>query len=340
MRRLRVLSIDGGGLRGVIPLQVIKYIEKITGKQIHQIFDVVAGTSTGALLTCAILIEDENNVVVGQRLYSADTIQEIYTLEGKAIFPRLNTFRRFQSIYQPSYKADSLDNTLDKYFGSRRISDCLLPVFITAYDIHREKPVYFTTREANLDPYKNSLLTEVCRASSAAPTYFPTFAMDYEREKIHCIDGGIFMNNPSFGVLSEILANIDSKYYQVDFINGLSQIHLLSIGTGSSTGNLDSQKAKNWGKFQWARPVIDLAMRGPVEVTDQHLQVLFQLHQSSSNYLRVNVSLEDSKTDMANSSDAILDYWIQATNSQITQNETARLHIRSFLEDSGVEIIE
>ena len=339
MRKLRVLSIDGGGLRGVIPLQVIRYIESITGKPIHKIFDVVAGTSTGGLLTCALLVEDTNNRIGGQRLYTLDRIEEIYTVEGKEIFPQLDPLERFRSLYRPRFRKEPLEGILEKYFKTRRITDCLLPIFITSYDIKRDKPIYFTTREANLNYYNNSLLKDICRATSAAPTYFSTYEMNYEQERVHCIDGGIFMNNPSMGVLSEILVNAQSKYYQVDFSGGLQDVHLLSIGTGSSIGTLDTSKSKQWGKYQWAKPAVDLAMRGPVETTNYHLEIFFQLFQCGENYLRLNVLLDDDHIELSDSSDTMIEHWISETKSQITANDSAKILIESFLSKAGFPTI-
>lgn len=338
MRKLRILSIDGGGLRGVIPLQVIEYIEEITGRQIHELFDVIAGTSTGGLLACALLVEDRESIVAGSRKYSIQQIRDIYQKHGKDIFPAPSFLDNFRSYYRPKFDPTPLERTLATYFGELRIMDCLRPLFITSFDLKRNNPVYFTTREANLEPTSNTLLKEVCRATSAAPTYFPPHQLNYDRERLHCIDGGIFMNNPSLGVLSEVLANADSKYYQVEFIRGLHQIHLLSISTGTSTETLDLSKIYRWGKAQWARPVIDLAMSGPVGTVHDHLNVLFQLYNRKSNYHRVIINLDDDRTEMTDSSEKSLTYWMEAADSQVRLNRSAALKLRVFLEEAGVEV--
>ena len=90
MKKFRILSIDGGGLRGVVPLTILKKVEAITGKRITENFDLIAGTSTGGLIACAISVKDIQNDT--QPLYTLDEILKVYVKRGKEIFPKKGFF--------------------------------------------------------------------------------------------------------------------------------------------------------------------------------------------------------------------------------------------------------
>ncbi len=249
-RKFRILSIDGGGLRGVIPLQIIRYIEELTGEEIHNSFDLIAGTSTGGLLTCALTFQDAEDVEGSQRKYSLDEIEEIYVKRGKEIFPSESYFsfkkNPLKKWFYPKYNPSALHDILNEYFDDARVTNCMKPIFLTSYDIHRNKPIFFTTREATLIHEKNPRLKDICRATSAAPTYFPSYKFPYDGENIICIDGGVFMNNPSLGALIEVLGNMEYKYYKVKEKMNLNDIFILSLGTGQSNKVLNSISSENW----------------------------------------------------------------------------------------------
>ncbi len=339
--KLRVLSIDGGGLRGVIPLKVIEYIEQITEKEIHQTFDVIAGTSTGALLASTLLCPDVESEVGDKRRFDLSTIEKLYISHGKDIFPRSSYLSlrkaKFRKYLKYKYSPDPLDAVLNNYLGESRIADCLRPVFITSFDLRTNSPLYFTTREANLEIDKNILLKKACRATSAAPSYFPSYELSYAGKNCSCIDGGIFMNNPALGVLLEVVLNRDSKYYKLSQPSkSIENIHILSLGTGSSDKIINVDGAKSWGEVKWAKPAIDLAMNVPANVVDQQLQLMYELFGCGSNYLRLNVDIESEYSEMSNSSGQAMDHWIREVKSQIVNNSTAGIKIRSFLDESGV----
>ena len=324
-------------MRGIIPLEVIRYIEDIAGKQIHQLFDLIAGTSTGGLLASALTMPANLLSLSSERKYSIDDIKHIYTVEGKKIFPDLSYWQEkaMGKVY-PKYDFKVIEYVLEEYFDKFYLNQTLTPVFIPSYDIQKDEPVYFTSREALIDDSKNILIKKVCRATSAAPTYLATYQLDYDDRNLFCIDGGIFMNNPSLGALTEVLTNSDNKLYKIDFISGLQNIYLLSIGTGKSVGTIDSRKSMKWGEIQWGKKAVDLAMKGPVNVVNDHLNVLFQLMRCGSNYLRINVPLDHDKTEMSNSTDQYMKYWAETVDEYVVNNTTTSLKLKNFLEDCGI----
>lgn len=341
-RKFRILSIDGGGLKGLIPLQVIREIENITGEPIHKTFDLIAGTSTGGLLTCALLLQ-EDSIEGNKRKYDLQKIEDIYLKRGKEIFPKFKylswLFMHSRKWIRPMYYTKSYDKILNEYFGDYRMTSCLKPIFITSYDIHRNLPIVFTSREASRIDEKNSRLVDVCRATSAAPTYFPTYTFNYNRENLVCIDGGLIMNNPSLGAFIEVLGNSSYKHYKLDDKKlELKDIAILSLGTGISTKQYNSKTSQKWGRLQWIKKVIDISMGAPVHIVSDHLEAVFNSIGLSKNYLRVNVEIAEKYAEMDDSRDETLKYYLSETKSRISNNHTMTDRLKIFLRESGVNV--
>lgn len=342
-KKFKILSIDGGGLRGLIPLQVIRQIEEITGEPIHKSFDLIAGTSTGGLLACALTLQDYDSIEVDKRKYNLEEIEAIYKTRGSDIFPKHNllieSLNNVYKWFRPQFKVKHLDSVLIEYFKDNRITSCLRPIFITSYNIHRNKPIFFTTREASLFPDKNSKLVEVCRATSAAPTYFESHNFNYDSENIICVDGGVVMNNPSIGALIEVLGNSDYKHYQ---INGkrlkLEDISILSLGTGRSNKMLQSSNSKKWGRLKWIKPIIDISTGGPVKIAHQQIATIFKSSGLESNYLRIDIDIDEKYSEMSDSSENTINYILNEASSQITNNHTLDFKLKLFIENNGIEI--
>jgi patatin-like phospholipase/acyl hydrolase len=340
IRKFKILSIDGGGLRGIIPLQIIREIEILTGEPIHKTFDLIAGTSTGGLLTCSLSFSDEKSIIGNTRKFDLDAIQKIYVERGKEIFPKYNliwrNFNDFKKWLRPQFSPTSLNNILIEHFGDSRLTSCLKPIFITSYNIHRNLPVYFTTREATLQDEKNAKLVEVCRATSAAPTYFPSFSFNFDSENIVCIDGGIVMNNPAIGALVEVLGNSDYKHYKIDGERlDLKDICILSLGTGRIKKNHKSITAHKWGRINWIKPVIDIATGGPVKIVHNQISTIFSSSNLERNYLRMDIDIDEEFSEMSDSSDATLNYLLSETKSQISNNHTLKDKLKRFLDENG-----
>ena len=139
----RILSIDGGGLRGVVPLQILKEIKRRTGREIVDSFDLIAGTSTGGILAMAMNLKDPTNPAKPK--YTLDEIEAIYSNHGKTIFPPRKWFisklyGKSRNMIRPRFSAKGLDSVLETYFGDTKLNDLLIPVFITSYDVRLYRP--------------------------------------------------------------------------------------------------------------------------------------------------------------------------------------------------------
>src|SRR5438105_7913756 len=170
-KMLRVLSIDGGGIRGIIPAMLLAEIEKRTGKRTADLFDIIAGTSTGGILALALTKPDSSK----RPEYAAVDLIDIYLREGTAIFPP-SIWREIETAkytLDEKYPSEGIETTLKRHFGDARLRDSLSYVLIPSYEIEKRLPWLFRSERARNDPeHYDFPMWQVARATSAAPTYF------------------------------------------------------------------------------------------------------------------------------------------------------------------------
>ncbi|MCK4803316.1 MAG: patatin-like phospholipase family protein, partial [Spirochaetes bacterium] len=230
----RILSIDGGGIRGLIPAKVLaaveqKLQEKTGNKNAHiaDFFDLISGTSTGGLLTCIYLCPGLNGSRDRPR-FSAEEAVRLYMERGDRIFD-LSLWQRIRSaggLRDEKYSADAFEETLEDYFGDLRLSDLLKPCLITAYDIKRRCTVFFTQHDAKRMETRDFFLKDVARATSAAPTYFEAAKIKSLADVPYpLIDGGVFANNPAICAYIEVRRKFKKRPI-------IKKIAMLSLGTG------------------------------------------------------------------------------------------------------------
>lgn len=325
-KKFRILSLDGGGLKGIIQITVLKEIERRTGKRITDLFDLIAGTSTGGLIACALTVSD-NGV---DPKYTLKDIEDIYTIRSQEIFPIKaglgKWVSKFSSLKNPKFKADGLQNILEEFMGDKRLNDCIKPLFITSLDLYNNETLLFKTRHALIDPLKNALLIDVCRSTSAAPTYLPAYDFMYADKRRLCVDGGLYMNNPSLGAVIEFSRHGTEKPYNFSNVS-LEDVVLLSLGTGHHSGEIARQQVEGWGILDWAPEITSVMMQAMNQVTTYEVDELL----SQEHYFRVNVTLQDPKhSGIADSSEVTREYWISQVQAQILNNKILMMQMDDF----------
>ncbi|MGE5372368.1 MAG: patatin-like phospholipase family protein [Solirubrobacterales bacterium] len=291
---VRILSIDGGGVRGILPAMMINELETRTGKPAAQLFDLIVGTSTGAMLALG-LTKPGNG---GRPQYSARDLVGLYEKESSKIFPR-SFWHRVETaggLIEEKYPADGLEAVLDKYFGSAKLSDALTGVMVTAYEIEGRKPWFFRSRNA-LDSKKRAWdfpMKLVARAATAAPTYFEPVRVDSFSRGEHAalIDGGVFANNPA------MCAYVEAKAIFPD----ADRIVMVSLGTGEMVRPIPFDAAAKWGLLQWARPLLSVVFDGTDDTVDYQLRQLLQPRNGEACYYRFQTRLDRGNDDMDDSS--------------------------------------
>lgn len=303
----RILSIDGGGIRGILPATLLLYLEKSLQKysnrpdaRLTDFFDLIAGTSTGGILTCIYLMPDSN--APGRPLFSASDALQFYFDHGREIFkPTLTQFiKSLGGICGPKYSAASLEHLLAYYLGDTLLSELIKPCLITSYDISDQSTTFFN----QLDPAKpkkdDFFVRDLARATSAAPTYFPVAQITSYQGNSHLfIDGGTFANNPSLCGVVEA-----SKLPHHPAIN---EMLILSLGCGGCPPSFKTKSLNHGGAIHWALPILDIFTNGIAETVDTQMKVLFSGTSLSQHYLRLQPDLcalgyPDISMDDANSS--------------------------------------
>jgi patatin-like phospholipase/acyl hydrolase len=283
----RILSIDGGGIRGIIPAQILAELEERTGKPTAELFDLISGTSTGAIIALALTTPGPDS----KPLWTAKDLVALYETEGPDIFHRsiLRRITTLSGVQGPKYSDEQLNAVLDTYLGDARLSDALTDVLIPAYNTQTHEPFLFRSQRARRNPAKDFPARDVVRAAVAAPTYFapaevhnPTSGKSYS-----LIDGGVFANNPG------LCAWADAHEVGV-----AHDAMMLSLGTGVQTDPLEHDQIKGWGLRGWAPQILNVVFRGVSNTTDYHLRQLL----GEDRYLRLQTRLDLASDKMDNTS--------------------------------------
>ncbi len=302
LKRTRILSIDGGGIRGIIPGMVLIDLEKRLQKKTNDsalrladCFEFVAGTSTGGILACGVLAPGTDD---RPRLETTELV-DLYLERGDEIFniPLRHRIRTAGGTLDEKYPARELEEALNDVFGDLWLSELLKPCLITGYNIKRRETVFFTQHDAKKTDHRNFLVKDVARATSAAPTYFEVAKIRSKSRIPHpVIDGGVFANNPSLCAYAEARASLGVKT--------AADIRMLSLGTGiKSAQPIAYDEAKDWGLVGWVKPLLGIMMSSLAETVDYQIKQIFStVEDEGGRYARINVPLQFADTEMDNAS--------------------------------------
>jgi len=288
--KFRILSIDGGGIRGIIPGQILVDLEEklrdATGKTdvcISDYFDLIAGTSTGGILACALLCPGSEKPKKPR--FTAQEVVDLYMERGDEIFsiPVFHKLRTAFGVLDEKYPSKGIEDALNDYFGNTKLSMLRKPCLISAYDVTRRKATFFTSHDAKKDPAKDFLIRDVARATSAAPTYFECANVE-SLTGVHypLIDGGVFVNNPALCAYAEAHNN---------FKVTAREMIILSLGTGSVKEEYEYKKVSDWSMIEWIKPILSIMMSGVSEVVDYQLRQIYSAVKAPNQYLRIDTHL-------------------------------------------------
>lgn len=259
MARYRILSLDGGGIRGLITAILLARLDAEKGLSgwLGRA-DLIAGTSTGGLIALALA-----------RGASLAAIRALYEERGRSIFDDswLDDVKDLGNILGAQYRTEKLAAELQGLLGAARLRDLRKRVLVTAFDLDNEdprpdrrrwKPKIFHNfpgpdSDGAAPAWKVGLYT------SAAPTYFPTVD--------GYVDGGVFANNPSMCALAQ------TQDARIGRRPALGNVALLSLGTGSSLLYVKGKKL-DWGYAQWAQALLGVMFDGTVGIADYQCRQL------------------------------------------------------------------
>jgi uncharacterized protein len=261
---VRVLAIDGGGIRGLIPALVLAEIERRSGRPIARLFDLVAGTSSGAILACVLTRPDP---------MPAAEAAELYEREGPQVFDRslLKEITSLGGFIDERYDARGLLASLRRHLGETRLDQATTGITITAYDLEAREALLL---RAGAD----MSMVDAAHASSAAPTYFEPVRVGART----LVDGGVFAINPAALAYAEAAGEVDV---------------LASLGSGQHTRRLPFAEVKDWGQLEWARPLLDVVFDGSADAVDRQLSTLL-----GDRYIRLQTRLEEASDELDDAS--------------------------------------
>lgn len=248
MSRFQVLSIDGGGLRGIFAASVLEMLARDFKTDVVSHFDLIVGTSTGGLIALALAAG-----------HPPREILDFYLKNGQKIFPRTPTARIRRAV-RP-YDPDPLRQALESIFGDARLGDSSTRLVIPAFDLTSNDVYLFRTPHSpRLRRDERETMVNVALATTAAPTFFPAFRM----EGLRLIDGGIWANNPTMVGVVEALAACDAPR---------EDVHILSLGTTDPVVRRP-RRLDSGLPVWWIRPIVDVVLRGQAKTATNHAGLL------------------------------------------------------------------
>jgi hypothetical protein len=291
-KTVRILSIDGGGIRGILPARVLQYIEQQTGKPARELFHLIAGTSSGGIIGCG-LLAGKTGAQLG----------DLFAQRGGEIFAHSlwHTVTTFDNLGGPKYDPGPLEQILrdelaETWLGDTKGVELLVPAYVIELPRPEDQDGFQTTRRpflfkswkargTFLDPgdQPSALdfrLCDIARATSAAPTYFPPAAIrNRDGDCYAAVDGGVFANNPSMCAL------VAAYRLYPDLLKG-QPVLLLSLGTGALERPIPYRQARNWGELRWLHPVLSILMDGNADTVCYELDQLL----GSKQHVRIEIS--------------------------------------------------
>ncbi|KAI0495275.1 hypothetical protein KFK09_025425 [Dendrobium nobile] len=323
-RHITILSIDGGGVRGIIPAKILIFLEselqRFDGKEarLADYFDVIAGTSTGGLMTAMLTAPNGCN----RPKFSAQEILDFYMLKSPSIFrqrpcPYLfgSNCGCFGNLCGPKYDGKVLHEEIEQNLEGIKLHETLTNVVIPAFDIELLQPTIFSSFDTKSAPSKDAYLSDICIGTSAAPVYLPAHYFNNEDsnflpQEFNLIDGGVAANNPALLAMSMVSKNIFQQrenYFETEPAE-YKNFRVLSLGTGLAKQHKyhSAKEVAKWGMLRWLcncfvdMPIINIYSEASTDMVDIMLSVLFKSLEKEGKYLRIQ---DDSLTGDAASMD-------------------------------------
>ena len=271
-RPYKILCIDGGGVRGIIPALILDRLEKKCQKPISQLFNMISGTSTGGLIAVMLALPKDSNSLEAK--YSAENAVEFYKTESSRIFES-----RVLTLNQ-QYSNNNLKENLMQRLKGAHLSCALVDLIVPAVnEADIDKTHIFESRKAKTCPGENQDLFDVVMATTAAPTFFQPHKID----GLGCfVDGGLRANNPSFIAYTHYIDYLKEESEEIK-----RNVFVLSIGTGTIPVR-ESGAQDDDSLLFWAQNDNRYAISGHDADIDRQMKCLLD----ENSYVRLQVDLE------------------------------------------------
>ncbi|CAH2042646.1 unnamed protein product [Thlaspi arvense] len=269
-------------------------------------FDVIAGTSTGGLVTAMLTAPDENN----RPLYAAKEIKPFYLEHGPKIFPQNSPFSLVKKVASvllgPKYDGQYLHRLIKGKLGNTRLHQTLTNIVVPTFDIKELQPTIFSSYQVKNKPSLDALLSDICISTSAAPTYLPAHYFETKEpsgkvREFNLIDGGVAANNPTLVAMGEVSKHIHKGNSDFSSVKptDYARFLVLSVGTGSAKteNKYSANSAAKWGSLAWlvnggSTPLIDVFNQAGGDMVNFHLRVVFKTLESEITFFGFSIKKE------------------------------------------------
>lgn len=278
-RVFKILSIDGGGIKGLYSATLLRHLEEKFSCNMSDYFDMLCGTSTGGLIALALSLNKP-----------ASEICRFYEEEGPKIFYQHHRNARLnkifgslrQALWRGKFSDKPLKEALERVFGEAVISQSENLLCIPSYTITEARPwvFKFDHKEGNLDRDNSTRYVDVALATAAAPTYFPMAEIE-SRDRKQFIDGGVWSNNPS------LVGFIEALDYFVGEGKEYNKLQILSIGSLTLSAGKPVGTKRERSFFNWGDELFETSLSGQSYLTHYFLKKITTVNEISIDYLRI-----------------------------------------------------
>ncbi|MCX7343007.1 MAG: patatin-like phospholipase family protein [Proteobacteria bacterium] len=312
-----LLSLDGGGIRGLMQLQIIAEIERITKKSIIELFDAVAGTSIGGIIASLLTMPDP--LSPKKPKYSAQDLLNIFVARQDEMFK--SKWKSLGGLFGTRYKTTPFINLLKDLAGDNKFSNRLLPTVLVTHNLITNEEQLFSSRD-----HEDFYTWAIAAATGAAPTYFkpqrvfPVGCHPSHRGYV-LSDGGTCMNNPTMAGVA-----LMHEVYSVD----ADDLNVVSLGTGTSgTSQLNTQLLRG-GILSWGFVIANTCIAGQASSTNK----LAELY-CKDKYHRLNPVVDQNNMALDNISEENQDALFAATYQCLKDNHQELMEIVEGLNASA-----
>ncbi len=245
----RLLSLDGGGLKGIFSIAVLAHLEELFEDGLMGRVDRLVGASTGGIIATGLALGRTPREVL-----------EFYETHGPKIFerePSSSPLAQLRQYWEPKYKSEPLEVALKELYGEQSFCDAQLPLTIPSYDLDTSSIKLFSSDDDSLHHLK---AWQVVMAATAAPTFFPAYT-DVAGHRL--IDGGVWANNPVMVGVTKALKDLDDNV----------QLKVFSLGTGDQIPE-HPEELDSAGMWQWSYTMLDIFFLGQSQSATQQAKDL------------------------------------------------------------------
>lgn len=272
-KAFKILSIDGGGIKGLYSSKILEHFEEEFQCNIVDHFDMICGTSTGGILGLALSLK-----------IKASEISKLYEEKGTMIFPPQSKVKGiFKQLFRGGKYGDhALKEALEATFGNHKIGDSHCLLCVPSYSLTDARPFIFKYDhvEGNLSRDNSARYVDVALATSAAPTYFPLAEIkDYDNKQF--VDGGIYANNPS------IVGFIEALTYFVGEDKEYDEVQILSISSLTNTVGKNTGLTRQRAFIDWRDELFDSILTGQAKFIEYFMSKVHEINAIPVKHIRV-----------------------------------------------------